>query len=64
MWIQNRELRRLQVLKVVIENTDRGSVITWDFDVIKYDVMFCVFHTSVPVCPPCPVTLTGGSVPA
>ena len=28
-----------------MENTDRGSVITWDFDVMKHDVMFCVFRT-------------------
>jgi len=30
---------------VLIENTDKGSVITWDFDVMKHDVMFCVFRT-------------------
>ena len=31
--------------EVLIENTDKGSVITWDFDVMKHDVMFCVFRT-------------------
>ena len=30
---------------MLIENTDKGSVITWDFDVMKHDVMFCVFRT-------------------
>ena len=35
----------LQVHEVLIENTDKGSVITWDFDVMKHDVMFCVFRT-------------------
>lgn len=29
-----------------MENTDKGSVITWDFDVMKHDVMFCVFRTT------------------
>ena len=34
----------LQVHEVLIENTDKGSVITWDFDVMKHDVMFCVWN--------------------
>ena len=29
-----------------MQNSDRGSVITWDFDVMKHDVMFCVFRTN------------------
>ena len=35
----------VKVHEVLVQNTDRGSVITWDFDVIKHDVMFCVFRT-------------------
>jgi len=35
----------LQVHEVLVQNTDRGSVITWDFDVMRHDVMFCVFRT-------------------
>ena len=35
-----------QVHEVIVENTDKGSVITWDFDVMKHDVMFCVFRTA------------------
>jgi len=58
---QSISLNRGQVHEVVIENTDRGSVITWDFDVMKHDVMFCVFRTSVPVSPPCPATPTSGT---
>jgi len=38
-------LNKGQVHEVLIENTDKGSVITWDFDVMKHDVMFCVFRT-------------------
>jgi len=34
-----------RVHEVLVQNTDRGSVITWDFDVMKHDVMFCVFRT-------------------
>ena len=34
-----------QVHEVLIQNTDKGSVITWDFDVMRHDVMFCVFRT-------------------
>ena len=30
---------------MLVQNTDKGSVITWDFDVMKHDVMFCVFRT-------------------
>ena len=35
----------MQVHEVLVQNTDKGSVITWDFDVMKHDVMFCVFRT-------------------
>jgi hypothetical protein len=39
-------LNKGQVHEVLVENTDKGSVITWDFDVMKHDVMFCVFRTA------------------
>jgi len=39
-------LNKGQVHEVLVENTDKGSVITWDFDVMKHDVMFCVFRTT------------------
>lgn len=42
---QSISLNRGQVHEVLVENSDRGSVITWDFDVMKHDVMFCVFRT-------------------
>lgn len=42
---QSLSLNKGQVHEVLVENTDRGSVITWDFDVMKHDVMFCVFRT-------------------
>jgi len=44
-YYQSLSLNKGQVHEVVVENTDRGSVITWDFDVMKHDVMFCVFRT-------------------
>jgi len=42
---QSISLNKTQVHEVLIQNTDKGSVITWDFDVMKHDVMFCVFRT-------------------
>jgi len=42
---QSISLNKAQVHEVLVQNTDRGSVITWDFDVMKHDVMFCVFRT-------------------
>lgn len=42
---QSISLNKSQVHEVLVQNTDKGSVITWDFDVIKHDVMFCVFRT-------------------
>lgn len=35
--------------EVQINNDDPGSVITWDFDVMRQDVVFSVFHTKVPL---------------
>lgn len=32
-----------------INNDDPGSVITWDFDVMRQDVVFSVLHTKVPL---------------
>ena len=51
-----------QVHEVLIQNTDKGSVITWDFDVMKHDVMFSVFRTKETSTekrtpPPTPTTL-------
>ena len=34
-----------QVHEVLIQNNDKGSVITWDFDVMKHDLVFTVFRT-------------------
>jgi len=42
---QSISLNKSQVHEVLIQNTDKGSVITWDFDVMRHDVMFCVFRT-------------------
>ncbi|PSN52190.1 SEC14-like protein 1 [Blattella germanica] len=42
-------LGRGQVHEVLVTNDDPGSVITWDFDVMKQDVMFTVYRTRVPV---------------
>eukprot|EP00090_Calanus_glacialis_P033491 TRINITY_DN5564_c0_g1_i1.p1 TRINITY_DN5564_c0_g1~~TRINITY_DN5564_c0_g1_i1.p1 ORF type:complete len:748 (-),score=209.54 TRINITY_DN5564_c0_g1_i1:285-2528(-) len=42
---QSISLNKAQVHEVLVQNTDRGSVITWDFDVMRHDVMFCVFRT-------------------
>jgi hypothetical protein len=39
----------VQVHEVLVSNADPGSVITWDFDVMKQDVMFTVYRTRVPV---------------
>ena len=42
-------LGRSQVHDVVIHNDEPGSVITWDFDIMKQDVMFSVLYTKLPV---------------
>jgi hypothetical protein len=39
----------MQVHEVLVSNDDPGSVITWDFDVMRQDVMFTVYRTLVPV---------------
>ena len=40
-----------QVHEVLIQNQDKGSVITWDFDVMRHDVMFSVFRCKETVAP-------------
>lgn len=40
-----------QVHEVVIPVTDRGSVVCWDFDVMKEDISFTVFRTQQPLPP-------------
>ncbi|XP_043195394.1 SEC14-like protein 1 isoform X2 [Amphibalanus amphitrite] len=42
-------LARGQVHEVLILNDDRGSVICWDFDIMKSDVAFSVLRTKVPI---------------
>nr|CAD7445480.1 unnamed protein product [Timema bartmani] len=42
-------LGRGQVHEALISNDDPGSVITWDFDVMRQDVVFTVLRTRVPV---------------
>lgn len=44
-------LGRGQVHEVLVSNDDPGSVITWDFDVMRQDIIFTVFRTRVPVPP-------------
>ena len=47
--IINYSLIYLQAHEVLIQNTDKGSVITWDFDVMRHDVVFSVFRTKDPL---------------
>jgi len=59
---QSTTLHKGQVHEVLIQNIDKGSVITWDFDVMKHDVMFSVFRTKDTATvkktpPPTPTTL-------
>ncbi|XP_023332657.1 SEC14-like protein 1 [Eurytemora carolleeae] len=42
-------LHKGQAHEVLIQNTDKGSVITWDFDVMRHDVVFSVFRTKNPL---------------
>jgi len=42
-------LNRGQVHEVLVLNSDKGSVLCWDFDIIKSDVAFSVLRTKVPV---------------
>lgn len=45
-------LAKGQVHEVVLAIADKGSVICWDFDVMKEDVSFSVFRTQQPIPPP------------
>ncbi len=38
-----------QVHEGLIHITNRGSVITWDFDVMRHDVVFTVFRLKSPL---------------
>lgn len=38
-----------QLHEILVVNEDPGSVLTWDFDVVKQDVTFTVFRTSAPI---------------
>lgn len=45
-------LARGQVHEVVLNVSDQGSVICWDFDIMKEDVAFAVHHTTRELPPP------------
>ena len=45
--------------EVLIQNNDKGSVITWDFDVMKHDLVFTVFRSKEIL--PCKLSVTGNS---
>lgn len=52
------------ILQVVIQSDDIGSVICWDFDVMKQDILFLVLKTSRPLPidpsnPPIPPSVIG-----
>lgn len=38
-----------QFHEVLVVNEDPGSVLTWDFDVMRQDIAFTVFRTSMPI---------------
>ncbi|XP_068633435.1 protein real-time [Battus philenor] len=42
-------LAKGQVHEVVVANRDPQSVLTWDFDVLRHDIAFTVFHTTLDV---------------
>lgn len=54
-------LNKGQVHEVLIQNHDKGSVITWDFDVMRHDVMFSVFRSKDTVTPKTETPTTLGS---
>lgn len=41
-----------QVHEVLVENKDVGSVLCWDFDVMRHDVVFSLYRTKWPVATP------------
>lgn len=38
--------------EVLVENKDVGSVLCWDFDVMRHDVVFSLYRTKWPVATP------------
>ncbi|CAH2048909.1 unnamed protein product, partial [Iphiclides podalirius] len=40
-------LAKGQVHEAVVRNRDPQSVLTWDFDVLRHDIAFTVFHTAL-----------------
>jgi len=42
-------LTKGQVHEVVVNSEEAGSVITWDFDVLKHDISFRVIYTPIPI---------------
>uniref|UniRef100_A0AAG5DH67 CRAL-TRIO domain-containing protein n=1 Tax=Anopheles atroparvus TaxID=41427 RepID=A0AAG5DH67_ANOAO len=39
------DLKPGQLFELIIRNTDPKSVLTWDFEVLKHDTLFAVYHT-------------------
>lgn len=58
-------LTKGQVHELVILNEDLGSVLTWDFDILRHEVLFTMFHTKVPIpftsTPPTPTSSISSS---
>lgn len=46
---QSVSLGKGQLHEILVVNEDPGSVLTWDFDVMKQDVSFTVYRTSAPI---------------
>jgi len=55
-------LNKGQVHEILIQNQDKGSVITWDFDVMRHDVVFSVFRTKERVKAKVTTPTTSGSL--
>lgn len=46
---QSVSLGKGQIHEVLVTNEDPGSVLTWDFDVMRQDIAFTVYRTSAPI---------------
>lgn len=46
---QSASLGKGQIHEVLVTNEDPGSVLTWDFDVLRQDIAFTVYRTSAPI---------------
>lgn len=46
---QSVSLGKSQIHEVLVTNEDPGSVLTWDFDVMRQDIVFTVYRTSAPI---------------